>query len=204
MNPNPAKPHWLDSLDQGSHACFFYTTDDEFFAIALPFLKEGLEHSRDRLLWILPPNVSFAKAKQGLSERLQNDLEPHLRRRRLIMIPWEKWYGTEQSIQNLLKRGQQFLKEANNDGFEGLRILSHSPHRTSSYWKDFFLYEESFPKRFKGKPFVSLCAYSLIDCPAQAISSIARNHSLCLIHRGSEWEWLLNKPFKPVAFPDQL
>lgn len=198
MDPNPAKPGWLESLNKESHACFFYTTDEEFLSIALPFLKEGLEESREKCLWILPPELSFDEARNLLSQKLGSMLEIYLKRRRLMMITWDKWYGTEQSIQGLLKRGEQVFKQCLGEGFEGLRVLSHSPHRTSSYWRDFFLYEEAIVKRFRNKPVVSLCAYSLIDCPAQAISSIAMNHAICLIHRGSQWEWLKNKPTRSV------
>lgn len=194
MQPPLIKPGWLESLKKdGTHACFFYTTEEEFFSIATPFLKEGLEGSRERCLWIIPPHISFVKAKADLNQKFEGSIEPLLRRRRLLLIPWDKWYGTELPIQDILKRSSRLLKETLNEGFEGLRILSHSPHRTSSYWKDFFLYEEALPKRLKEKPFVSLCAYSLMDCPAQAISSIALNHTLCLIHRGLEWEWLTHK-----------
>lgn len=204
MNPAPQKPLWLDSVGPGTHACFFYTTEEEFFSIATPFLKEGLEDSREKLLWILPPNFSLAKARGFIEEMLAPSFDLLIKRRRLLLLPWDKWYGSELAIQTLLMRTQQMFKEALQMGFDGLRILTHSPHRSSSYWKDFFLYEESFPKRFGRKPVVSLCAYSLIDCPAQAISSIALNHSLCLIHQGSEWEWLVQKPPKSVAFSDSL
>jgi len=193
MNLNPLRPNWLDSLAEANRACFFYTTEEEFFSIALPYLKECLENSRERFLWILPPQLVFSKAREELDKKIGSALDQHLRRRRFLIVPWDKWYGTERSIQDLLKKSDQILQEALHDGFEGLRILSHSPDRTSSYWKDFFSYEEASSRRFKNKPVISLCAYSLIDCPAQAISSIALNHSICMIHRGSEWEWLVNK-----------
>lgn len=198
------RPSWLDSLGDGAHACFFYTTEEEFLSIVTPYLKDSLENSRDRLLWILPPTFSLAKAKEFLAETIVHPLDFLLKRRRLILLPWEKWYGSEMAIQALLNRTSELLKEAEQSGFDGLRVLTHSPDRSSSYWKDFFLYEESFPNRFRKKPVISLCAYSLIDCPAQAISSIALNHSLCLIHQGSEWEWLQNKNPKSVAFSNAL
>lgn len=193
MDPYPGKPGWLESLNKGSHACFFYTTGEEFLAIASPYLHKGFEITKERCLWILPPG-------QALDRKLIDRFEIHLKRRQLMLIPWENWYGTERSIQDLLKRTQRHLKEALEEGWKGLRILSHSPHRTSPYWKDFFLYEEALPKRLRSLPFISLCAYSLIDCPAHAISSIALNHSLCLIHRGNEWEWLMNKPANQLHF----
>ncbi|MBI4223441.1 MAG: MEDS domain-containing protein, partial [Deltaproteobacteria bacterium] len=192
--------NWLDSIEKETHACFFYTTEEEFFAIAGPYLQTGLEKGgQERLLWILPPNYSFARGKEALETEWGSSVEAHLRRRRLILMPWDRWYGLEVSIQELLKRARQLLDETLAAGFQSLKILTHSPHRSSSYWKDFFIYEEAFPKRFGRRPVVSLCAYSLIDCPAQAVSSVALNHSFCLIHRGSEWEWLENK--HPKASP---
>ncbi len=193
MDPNPSKPGWLESLNRGSHACFFYTAEEEFFEISVPYLKKGLDETKERILWVLPPTLSFSKAKEDLMRQWNGRVEAYLKRRQLFLIAWERWYGTEQSTQDLVKRTQRLLQETLQEGFSGLRILTHSPHRTSSYWKDFFLYEEALPKRLKSQPFVSLSAYSLIDCPAHAISSIALNHSLCLIHRGAEWEWLTNK-----------
>lgn len=205
MEPLANRPNWLDSIRKGTHACYFYTTDEEFFAIAAPYLTENLEQtSRERLLWILPPSYSFSRGREVLEKELGGCVEAHLKRRRLIILPWDRWYGLEVSTQELLKRAKLLLEETLTAGFESLKILTHSPHRSSSYWKDFFLYEEAFPKRFGRQPVVSLCAYSLIDCPAQAVSSVALNHSLCLIHRGSQWEWLENKQAKPVAFSDRL
>lgn len=204
MNLDPRKPIWLDSVGPGTHACFFYTSEEEFGSIATPFLKEGLDNSRERLVWILPPTFSLVKAKEFLAGAIAQPLDFLLKRRRLILLPWEKWYGSEIAIQALLNRTIALLKETQQNGLDGLRILTHSPHRSSPYWKDFFLYEGSFPNRFRRKPILSLCAYSLIDCPAQAISSIALNHSLCLIHQGNEWEWLQNKNLKSVAFSEAL
>jgi len=193
MDPNPSRPNWLAPLTVGTHACFFYTTSEEFFSIAAPYLAEGFGSLKERCLWILPPKLSFLKAKHDMQQYLSFDLDPLLKLRRFMMVPWEKWYGAEIAIQDLLRRGRHILKETLHDGFEGLRILGHSPDKSSAYWKDFLLYEETVGRSVRPKPFISLCGYSLIDCPAAAIPPIASNHSHCLIHHGSEWEWLTNK-----------
>jgi len=110
-----------------------------------------------------------------------------------MMIPWEKWYGTEVAIAELMKRSRHLLRETLKEGFEGLRILGHAPSRSSAYWKDFLVFEETIGRGVKSKPLLNFCGYSLMDCPAAAIPSIAENHTHCLIHHGDEWEWLLSE-----------
>lgn len=183
-------PDWLRPLTEGTHACFFYTTPSEFFSIAAPYFHAAFTSMKERTLWILPPHFTFQRAVAELQAFFNCDLETLMEMRRLVIIPWEKWYGTEISIRKMVQRHLKILKETLRDGFETLRVLSHSPAKSSPYWKDFLLYEESASRGAKTKPLISLCGYSLIDCPAAAISPIAANHSLCLIHHGEEWHWL--------------
>ena len=193
MESSHYKSHWLAPLKSGTHACFFYTTHEEFFSIAVPFLQNSLTTIKERTLWILPPRFSFQDAKEILLRHLSLNLDAMLRLRRLLILPWDKWYGAELSTQDLLKRKKQILKETQRAGYEGLRILSHSPSKDSNYWKDFLLHEEAVSKS-KLKGILYLCGYSLVDCPVPAISLIASNHTHCLIHHEQEWEWLLNQP----------
>lgn len=182
---------WLNPLQDGSHACFFYTTEEEFAEITVPYVMESLNSMKERFLWVLPPRFSLMWGKQWLEEKLGFDVDTWIRLKRLMIYPWEKWYGKEIPIQDLLHLGRCMMKKTVRAGFERIRILSHAPAKTSPYWKDFLTFESLLAKKnTKGKPFISLCAFSLIDCPVQAISSIAESHSLCLIHHGSEWEWL--------------
>lgn len=194
METSTGKPEWLCPLTVGSHACFFYTTEDDFFFITAPYLKEALTSLRERTLWILPPHYSFSKAKADLQKFIPLDLNTLLEMRRLILVPWENWYGTEMPVRKLLMRHFRILKETLKEGFDTLRILSHAPAKESHYWREFLLYQESLSRSLKPKPFIFLCGYSLIDCPSAAISSIAANHNMCLVQHGSEWEWLSYRP----------
>jgi len=110
--------------------------------------------------------------------------------RRLILYPWNQWYGKEISTQKLLTLGRRIVKVTLKEGYESLRVLSHAPAKTSPYWKDFLSIRRLIAQKRGDNPFQTLCAYSLVDCPAAAISAVAENHNLCLIHHGSEWEWL--------------
>lgn len=205
MIPSSRKPEWLAPLIEGKHACFFYTTKEEFLDVAVHYLNESFSNPVERALWILPPNTSLLRAKEELETGIGISLKSLIRSRRLLMIPWDNWYGKEISIQELLKLGRRILKDTLKEGFSFLRILGSAPAKASPYWKEFLIYEETVARGLtKPKPFISLCAYSLMDTPTAAITSIASSHDLCLIHHGQDWEWLFNKepikPIKPVAF----
>lgn len=192
------KPEWLAPLIEGRHACFFYTTKEEFLEVALFYLNESLSNLLERALWILPPNTSLLRAKEELEDKIGTSLKPLIRSRRLLMIPWDNWYGREASIQEILSLGRRILKDTLREGFSRLRILGAAPAKASPYWKEFLIYEETVARGLtKPKPFISLCAYSLMDTPTAAITSIAASHDLCLIHHGQDWEWLFNK--EPIS-----
>lgn len=188
------KPEWLAPLTEGKHACFFYTTKEEFLEVARFYLSESFSNLVEKALWILPPNTSLLRAKEELEMEIGISLKSLIRSRRLLMIPWDNWYGKEVSIQELLSLGRRILKDTLREGFSCLRILGAAPAKASPYWKEFLIYEETVARGLtKPKPFISLCAYSLMDTPTVAITSIAASHDLCLIHHGQDWEWLFNK-----------
>lgn len=197
---------WLKFLQEGEPACCFYTTEEEFFSISLPFFQESLFEKNRRSLWILPPPWSFSDALKATELRFGTSLKALIKKRQLLMIGWDQWYGTEAPLNGLLKKTASHLDEALQDGYEGLSLFSHSPARSSNYWKDFYLFEEAISRKFSKKQLLSVCAYSVIDCPTSAIPTIARNYSLCLIHRGTEWEWLSHPPTakqlpnKPISY----
>lgn len=204
MSGEDYKPEWLDSLEEGCHACFFYTTQDEFFEITAQYLEEGFSLAKERVLWVLPPHLSIFIAKTRLEERMDKTLDAYIQMRRLILMPWENWYGKEISTQELLTLGRRILKITLKEGFEQLRILTHAPAKSSPYWKDFLALNEALSRKQNKGGYTIFCAYSLIDCPVVAIPLIAENHQLCLMHHGSDWEWFSESESPSISTSNRL
>lgn len=175
-------PELLEGLRGGDRACFFYTTQDSFYAVAAPFLNRALKSVKERALWVLPPGESFVSGKKELQRHIRRDLDVYLYMRRLMILPWDQWYGREISVRSLLQLGRRMLKETLDDGYFGLRFLGHAPAKSSPYWHDFMVYQEDLVKARPLASLISLTAYDLRNTHLRAVTPLAADHDYCLIH----------------------
>src|SRR3989338_2534789 len=101
---------WLQAVQQETLGCFFYTTEEEFFSITVPYLYEGLKLKNERCLWILPPHYSFAEGVDFLEEEFEMRVRPFLRSRRLLLVQWDNWFGSEISVSRMIRKMQGFIR----------------------------------------------------------------------------------------------
>ena len=181
---------WLRELEETRQGCFFYTTEEEFVSISRSYIQNGIQNIKERILWVLPPHYSVKMAKGFLEAFYGEEVESFIRMKRLLLLTWNSWFGKNLDLKKVTRRSLQYALESYQAGFEGLRILSHAPSKYSEEWGSFLDYHKRLKTQKQRLPYISFTAYSLIDCPMTAISDIAEDHSLCLIHYGSEWEWL--------------
>lgn len=181
---------WIRELEKTRRGCFFYTTEEEFLSVSIDYIKEGTQNINERVIWILPPQHTIRMAMGFLEGAFGREAESLIRMKRLMLLQWNSWFGRELEPKRVMQRGIKYAKEAYQEGFEGIRFLSHAPSKYSESWGGFLEFQNSLRGRTEKLPYLSFTAYSLMDCPVTAIASIAEDHDLCLIHYGSKWEWL--------------
>lgn len=199
-----AETPWIQELERTRHGCFFYTTEEEFVFISRDYIKEGIQNIKERILWVLPPHYSIRMGMELLEEKFGSEVESWIRMKRLLILTWATWFGQTLEPRKVTQRSIKYTREAYQSGFEGLRILTHAPSKYSENWNNFLEYQTSLKHYSELPPYLSFTAYSLIDCPVSAIASIAIDHPLCLIHYGTEWEWLRTDSRTPLTFSPQL
>ena len=195
------RPIWLAALETGGHGCFFYTTPGELFEVAVPALKEGLTQTRERCLWILPPKISIREAKEVLGNTLKADVTPWIQQQKLLLISRDDWYPSPRlpfDAIGILRRGKLLLDETLKWGFDGLRIINHAISARSPHWEDFLYLEHQLDRKFRGKPVISLCGYSLKELPMESLDLVTSVHSFNLVRHASDWHLLPQQPALPT------
>ena len=98
----------------------------------------------------------------------------------------------------ILRRGKLLLDETLKWGFDGLRIINHAISARSPHWEDFLYLEHQLDRKFRGKPVISLCGYSLKELPMESLDLVTSVHSFNLVRHASDWHLLPQQPALPT------
>jgi len=177
--------HW------GSRLCMFYRGEDELMDIILPYFKAGLKNN-EFCLWITSSPILKEAAENAL-RKYSSDLDKHLEKGQIEIIPYTEWYLINGSFEYLqtLKNWDAKLKQAADNGFEGLRAafnLSWLDKKDRQRFKEF---EASDEDTLNKK--LSICTYPVQNYSTLEIIDIVNIHDITLFKRNGRWDAIKKK-----------
>jgi PAS domain S-box-containing protein len=153
------KMEGLGNLSPGEPLCQIYETEDQFWAVLIPFLKEGLEKGEKVMYGCSlhsPRSISARLRAAGVSTAIFLR-KGQLRISRKNVYPPKGIFNADRAIARLIRETEQ----AQAEGYRGIRFagepeaLFGSPSRLRS-WTEYMIRLSDF---LSGKECLALCQY---------------------------------------------
>lgn len=157
------------------HFYQFYKGREDFFRIAIPFLRAGLAN-QEACLWIVSGAIGVLEAVSAFQG--QYDLNRFIQNGQLLILPAKRWYleGGRFSGRKVLERLKKFVEEKRNRGFHTCRGIGDTSWLEGKDWFKFQSYEEEIHKWLQRLNFYALCAYPIEQCSLVQTKDVIDHH----------------------------
>jgi PAS domain S-box-containing protein len=174
----------------GTHFCHFFETNDDLCDTVVPYFAAGLE-AHELCFWLLS-DLTPAQCVDEWRRRATIDIESHVSKGALIFQTANEWYRREGvlDVQSLRVAWDRLLVQAQEHGYDGVRVAGCVTWLREPEWTDFTRYESDFEESVAGKPMIVLCSYPLATTSAAGILDVAHTHDFALAKREGKWEML--------------
>lgn len=144
------------------HEAGFYSSDEEFLDLVVPFLEAGVAAGEPTLMAFAPANEKLVSSAMDTSK--------------LTVIP-----GDEQYLRPAvaIRRYQEALARHVADGAARIRAVGDVPHPgRGEPWDWWARYESVANRAFDGFPMWGLCPYDTRTAPPEVLADVMRTHPL--------------------------
>lgn len=171
----------------GTHFCQFYRTKQDMLDILVPYFRQGLEDN-EFCMWITSEPLGTRDAIEAMRGAMP-DFDHYLDRGQIEVIPYGEWYLADGTFDGdrVLAAWVSKLAEAEERGFDGLRLTGNTFWLERAGWRDFADYEAAVNQVIGKYRMIALCTYSLDKCGSTEIIDVVVNHQFALIKRDNEW-----------------
>ncbi|MGI6777910.1 MAG: MEDS domain-containing protein, partial [Acetivibrionales bacterium] len=161
----------------GTHIGQIYSTKEEYFAIAAPYIQRGLMNN-ELCVWIHGKDMGCEDVKDIIGGYCR-DIDIYLESGQLRIIPYTEWYMTGNSFNEVRVNRQwnELVRHALDKGYDGLRAVADTSWLKKSYFRSFSHYEHSVNKTISELPFTVMCLYNTNKLDAPEVAEIIKNHS---------------------------
>lgn len=164
------------------HACAFFHTDDQFYKVLLPFIREGFE-AGDRAVHIVDPAKRerhvHALAAAGIDAKRSQDT------RQLEVRRWEEAYLREGCFDQdaMLALIQEVLEEGRRHKFPMTRLVANMEWALEDRpgVSDLVEYESRLNFILPRYDDTVVCTYDLGKFSASAVMDILRTHPMVIV-----------------------
>ncbi len=174
----------LEILPQGTHIVYFFRNIDDLLKIYVHYFKIGLSKN-ELCLWVLPKNLTLAKAKAALKRKISN-LNEKIKKGQMKFINHDNHYLEKGNFnaKQTIKKWNSEEKDAINNGFNGLRI-SGDGSSLIKYWDSLREYEGTVTENFHKHRITALCTYQADTIELNQMIGLVNAHPYTLINRGN-------------------
>ncbi|WP_304105977.1 sensor histidine kinase [Mycolicibacterium bacteremicum] len=159
------------------HEAAFYGSDDEFLAIVLPFVTDGVAAGE-------PTLVTLAESNSELVKSALADISG------VTFIPADLQYARPAAA---IRSYQELMAEHAQRGVAQIRIVGDVPHPGfGAPWGWWARYEAAVNDAYAPYPVWGLCPYDVRTAPADVLADVARTHPRLAT---SDGQHLLNPDF---------
>lgn len=189
----------IGDVPWGTHFCQFYRTQQDMIDILVPYFKAGLEDN-EFCMWITSEPLYVEDAVAALRQAMP-DFEHYVAKGSIEIIPHSDWYMKDGYFDQtrVLNGWVEKLNQAQQKGYDGLRLTGNTFWLESSLWQDFKDYEEAVNNVISRYPMIAACTYSLDKCGASEIIDVLQNHQFALIKSEGAWTLIEDSQRKHAA-----
>ncbi|MGW0163051.1 anti-sigma factor RsbA family regulatory protein [Mycobacterium sp. NPDC003323] len=143
------------------HEAAFYASDEEFLAIVLPFLTDGVAAGEPTLVTLAATNSQLVKS--ALSDTTG-----------VTFIPADMQYARPAAA---IRSYQELMTEHTKRGAPQIRIVGDVPHPGFGVpWGWWARYEAAVNDAYSAFPVWGLCPYDVRSAPAEVLADVTRTH----------------------------
>ncbi len=171
-----------------THFCQFYQSKEDLIETLVPYFKAGLEDN-EFCLWITSEPLDDKEALKALMEGVPG-LDGYLKQGQMEILSYEEWYlpGGDFNPEAVLEGWIDKLEQAQDKGFEGLRLSGNTFWLEKDLWDDFIHYEDMINRVIGKYHMMALCTYCLEKCSASEILDVINTHKFAVAMRMGAWE----------------
>ena len=143
------------------HETAFYGSDDEFVAIVIPFLSDGLVAGEPTLAALSERNEKLVRSAMADSANV-------------TFMPVDAQYSRPAAA---IKKYRSLLAEYTERGAQQIRIVGDVPHPgIGAPWDGWARYEAAINHVFEAFPLWGLCPYDTRITPSAVLADVRRTH----------------------------
>lgn len=143
------------------HEAAFYSSEDEFLAVVIPFLTGGVEAGEPTMAIFDEGNAALIRAALGDTADV-------------ALLDANAYYIRPASA---IRTYRKILAELAANGAQQIRVVGELPRAgTGLRWEWWARYEATFRHVFDDVPLWVICAYSTRTTPAAVLADVARTH----------------------------
>lgn len=182
----------IGDIPWGTHSGQMYSTKDDFFEVALNYIRAGLLNN-ELCIWVYADNTSLDEIRCNLREYV-SDVDSCYEKGQLRIISYSEWYLEDNDFNEVRvnKGWSEFVSYAANNGYDGLRAVGDTSWLEKSNYKAFFQYEQKLNSLISELPFLVLCLYDANKLDAFDIAEIISNHSFVIAKQENELRLIKN------------
>jgi PAS domain S-box-containing protein len=182
----------MGDAPSGTHICHFYQTKEDLVDILVPYFKAGLE-GNELCIWITSEPLSLREAKALLSKTVK-DLDKYINKGQLEIFDDSQWvtksgrFKAEKALRGWVEKQNQ----AEQGGFEGLRLSVNPSWLGESDWREWITYEAALDHVIEKNRIIAICSFCLGKCGVGEVIDAVNSHHMTFMRRGGEWEAIDN------------
>jgi DNA repair protein RadC len=171
----------LGSLPWGSHICILHDTEQSLVNAFLPYIKAGLKNN-EFCLWITSNLAGIQKAGEIIRMETPDFLGTS-RKKQIEIEHYKNKYFNDQlfDLQIFHQTMTEKLKEATNNGYDGLRVVFDMSWVRKHEWEKFIEYAAMFQKVKCKVPMLGFFAYPFNKCSLSEYVNLMNAHIYSLI-----------------------
>jgi C4-dicarboxylate-specific signal transduction histidine kinase len=172
----------------GTHFFLFYETKEDLLDALVPYFKVGLE-SGEFCVWVAYKPLTAEEVKRAMRRSVPG-FDRYLNNHSIEILRGREFYlhGEEFDLKRVIRRWDEKLQYALNNGYAGLRLSSNTAWLKKKQWSAFTDYEGEVNDFIHRRRILALCTYPLARSTATEILDVARTHQFAIARRNQDWE----------------
>lgn len=143
-----------------NHSCLYYTTEEDYLNLVVPFFTQALQNN-NFCMWVILPYWGVENALSALRAKIKN-IDLYIEKGQFEILECSQWYGASDTFDpgEMLDKWSRKEEDVLTKGFEGLWVCGDGSWVKPEDWEKALSYEQAVEKRIHTTKVTALCTYS--------------------------------------------